>query len=343
MKKIEFGLYSLGDYVEDAATGIKISEQQRIEEIIEAAKLAEKYGLDYFSVGESHQEHFISQAHALILAAIARETKKIRISSSATIISTSDPVRVYENFTTLDLLSNGRAEIVAGRASRIGLFSLLGYDLKDYEELFEEKFELLIRLFNEERITWNGKFRAPLNDEVLYPKPIQKEFPIWRAVGGNTGSAYLAGRQGVPMALATLAGAVSYFNQTVEAYRKTFKEYHPTETPKVAIDTWLYVDETDEIAFKKYYKYVDHAFRKSNGTGFSRSGYMSTLDIRNAMLVGSAETVIQKLVHQFETYNHDRHFFQIDLGGMKFEDVKRIIKTLGEVIIPEVNKRLGAK
>lgn len=341
MKKIEFGIYSLGDYLKDVKTGNKISERERIEEIIEAAKLSEKYGLDFYSVGESHQEHFISQAHALILAAIARETSKIRISSSATIISTSDPVRVYENFTTLDLLSNGRAEIVAGRASRVGLFSLLGYSLRNYEELYEEKFELLLRLFSENKITWEGKFRAPLNNQELFPKPIQKEFPIWRAVGGNKTSAILAARQGVNMTLATLAGSVNYFNETVKAYRDTFREYHPFEIPKLALDSLMYIGETDEEAFKTYYQYLDYSFKKANGSGFSKAAYMGVLDYRNVILVGSKETIIKKLVHQFETYNHDRHFFQIDIGGMPFKEVSRMIKTIGEEIIPEVKRRLG--
>ena len=186
MKHIEFGLYSLGDYIKNPYTDEKISEAQRIEEIIQAAKLADALGIDVFAVGESHQEHFISQAHALILAAIARETKQITISSSATIISTSDPVRIYENFATLDLLSNGRAEIVGGRASRVGLFKLLGYDLRNYEALFEEKFELLLKLNTESPVTWEGVFRAPLDHAILYPKPLQERLPIWRAVGGTT-------------------------------------------------------------------------------------------------------------------------------------------------------------
>ncbi|MDY0277193.1 MAG: LLM class flavin-dependent oxidoreductase [Acholeplasma sp.] len=341
MKKMEFGLYSLGDYVFDAKSGKKISEQERIENIIEAAKLAEEYGLDVFSLGESHQEHFISQAHTVILAAIARETKSIRLSSSASIISTSDPVRVYEDFATLDILSNGRMEIVAGRASRVGLFELLGYDLRDYEELFEEKFELLLKLFKEDRITWNGKFRAPLNNAVLYPKPIQNEFPIWRAVGGTVSSAIMAGRQGVSMTLATLAGPVMYFNQTVQAYRKFFHDNHPGREPRLAIDTFLYVDKTDEEAFKTYYQYANHSLKMANGTGLRKESYMNVLDVRDVMLVGSVQTIINKIVYQKRVYNHERHLFQIDLGGMPFNEVKRMIKIIGEEIIPGVNKILS--
>lgn len=342
MKSFEIGLYTLGDYVSDAKSGNLISEKQRMEEIIEAAKLADQNGLDVFAVGESHQEHFISQAHALILAAIARETKTIRVSSSATIVSTSDPVRVYENFATLDILSNGRAELVAGRASRLGLFELLGYNVRDYEALFEEKFNLLLQLNTTSPVTWQGSFRAPLKNAVLYPKPLQEKLPIWRAVGGPAHSARLAGIQGVPMMLATLAGPVSHFNQTVATYRDSFSHYHDsTDEMKVGITTFLHIGETDEAAFKNFYQYVNHSFRQANGTGMNKDAYMSVLDIRNAMLVGSPETIINKIVYQYENYKHDRHLLQLDLGGMPFETISKTIKILGETVIPEVKRRIA--
>lgn len=163
-KGLEFGLYTLGGHIPDPATGKRISAQQRIKEIIELTQLAEQAGIDFFSVGESHQEYFATQAHSVVLSAIAQATKKIKIASSSTIISTSDPVRVYEDFATIDLISEGRAEIIAGRASRVGLFDLLGYNLRDYEELFEEKFDLLLKINEEEIVNWSGEFRAPLRN-----------------------------------------------------------------------------------------------------------------------------------------------------------------------------------
>src|SRR5699024_6508781 len=170
-KGLEFGIYTLGDHIPDPTTGKRISAQERLHEIIELAKLAEQAGVDIFSVGESHQEYFTTQAHAVVLAAIAQATEKIKLASSSTIISTSDPVRVYEDFATIDLIANGRAEIIAGRASRIGLFDLLGYDVEDYEELFEEKFELLLKINEEEVVNWSGKFRAPLKNAKVIPRP----------------------------------------------------------------------------------------------------------------------------------------------------------------------------
>ncbi len=160
-KGLEFGLYSIGDHLANPHTGSMISPEQRIRELIEASKLADEAGLDVFAVGESHQTHFTTQAHTVILGAIAQATKNIKIASSATVLSTSDPVRVYEDFATIDLISQGRAEIVAGRGSRIGAYSLLGYNVDDYEELFEEKLELLMKLNNEDKVTWEGQFRAP--------------------------------------------------------------------------------------------------------------------------------------------------------------------------------------
>src|SRR5690625_4848469 len=181
-KGLEFGIYTLGDHLPNPHKGERIPAQQRIQEIIKLAQLAEQAGIDFFSVGESHQQYFATQAHTIVLAAIAQATEKIKIGSSSTIISTSDPVRVYEDFATIDLISNGRAEIIAGRASRVGLFDLLGYDIKDYEELFEEKFELLLEINEHETVNWSGEFRAPLKDAQVIPRPKTGTLPIWRAV-----------------------------------------------------------------------------------------------------------------------------------------------------------------
>ena len=194
-KGIEFGLYSIGDHILNPHNGSQISAEQRIHELIEAAKLADEAGIDVFAVGESHQAHFTTQAHTVILGAIAQATKNIKIASSATVLSTSDPVRVYEDFATIDLISNGRAEIVAGRGSRIGGYSLLGYDVNDYEELFEEKMDLLLKINKEESVTWKGQFRTPLEHAAIIPRAKNNNMPIWRAVGGPPASAIKAGTQ----------------------------------------------------------------------------------------------------------------------------------------------------
>lgn len=347
MDNFEIGLYTLGDYVADPRTNKIISEHERLEEIIEAAKLADKYGLDVFSLGESHQEHFVSQAHAVVLGAIARETKNIKLGSSATIVSTSDPVRIYENFATIDLLSNGRVELVGGRASRVGLFELLGYNIRDYESLFEERFDLLLKLNSEEKINWSGRFREPLNNAVLYPKPKNDRLMIWRAVGGTRSSAITAAKAGVPMMLATLAGPVSIFKRTIDIYREVYQAAGHQEQIKIGVTTLFHTDYDEAKAFKNFYQYVNHSLQKANGTGFDKEAYNTTLSIRNAMLVGSPETIIDKILYQYDMYQHDRLMIQLDLGGMPFSEVKKNIEILGEEILPvvkaEIKKRKDKK
>jgi Coenzyme F420-dependent N5,N10-methylene tetrahydromethanopterin reductase and related flavin-dependent oxidoreductases len=190
---IEIGFYSVGDHTMNPHTGRKISVRQRILELIEASRLAEAAGLDVFAVGERHQDHTATQAHTVILGAIAQATSRIKIASSATVLSVHDPVRVFEDFATIDQISDGRAELVAGRGSTVGTCCTLGYDVNDYELLFEEKFDLLLKLNREEEVTWEGKFRAPLNKARIMPRPASGALPIWRAVGGSPESAARAG------------------------------------------------------------------------------------------------------------------------------------------------------
>lgn len=212
-KGMEIGLYSLGDLLPDAHTGNKISEQERIKNIVHMTRLAEEAGLDVFSLGESHQKYFISQAHQVILDYIAAVTSKIKISSGVTVLSTADPVRVFEEFSTLDLLSDGRIELIQGRASRTGVYKLMGISLKDYEAIFEEKFNLMLQLNRERVVNWEGKYRPALENAEILPHPLNNRLIIWRGVGGSPASAIKAGFQGVPMTLATLAGPASAFKQ----------------------------------------------------------------------------------------------------------------------------------
>lgn len=335
----EIGIYTLGDYTPNAITGEIISEQQRIEEIIEAAKLADSLGLDLFGVGESHQENFISQSHALILAAIARETKDIKLLSTATVLSVSDPVRVYEDFTTLDLLSNGRAEIVAGRASRVGAFDLLGYNLSDYEALYEEKLDLLKRLNEEKVINWKGKYRAVLKDAVLHPTPLNESIPIWRAVGGPAASAVKAGIMGIPMILATLGGPASHFKQSVDAFRGYAEHYGHGELP-VGITALFHAQADPKDALKSFYPHVDLTFKAANGTSFDKRLFSEQLDKRAVMIVGSPESIIEKILYHHELFNHQRLLLQLDIGGLDFEEVKNQIRLIGEVIAPAVKKAI---
>lgn len=338
-KSIEFGVFTLGEHTPNPHTGNRISAEQRIHEIIEIAKLAEQAGLDVVGVGESHQEFFASQAHAVILGAIAQATEKIKVISSSTIISTSDPVRVYENFATIDLISRGRAEIVAGRASRVGLFELLGYDLRNYEELFEEKFELLNLINEQEVVTWNGQFRAPLNRAKILPRPQQGSMPIWRAVGGTPGSAIKAGRAGVPMLLATLGGPATSFKYSIDAYRDAAEQsgFDPKELP-VGVTGLFYAAETTQQAMSEYYPFVNSGITLVNGRGYPKQQFAHAADKRDTLMVGSPQEIIEKILYQHDLFGHQRYMAQLDFGGVPFDKVMKNIELIGTEILPAVKK-----
>ncbi|MEK4566827.1 LLM class flavin-dependent oxidoreductase [Alkalihalobacillus sp. FSL R5-0424] len=337
--KFEFGIYTLGDHLANPWTGERIPVQQRLQEIIKLAQLAEQAGLDFFSVGESHQEFFATQAHAVVLSAIAQATEKIKVASSSTIISTSDPVRVYENFSTIDLLSGGRAEIVAGRASRVGLYELLGYDLHNYEELFEEKFDLLRKINEEEVVNWSGEFRKPLRNAEVLPRPASGRLPIWRAVGGTPTSAIKAGYAGVPMFLAHLGGPVEAFKRTVDAYRMAATEggHDPAELP-VSTAGFFYAAETTQQAIDEYYPHINEGMKRTNGQGFPRFQFEQGADPHNVMNVGSPDQIIEKILYQREVFGHQRYVAQMDFGGVPFEKLEKNIEIIATKILPAVRK-----
>lgn len=338
-KGIEFGIYTLGDHIKNPHTGEILSAETRLKNIKEMAILTEQAGLDAFMVGESHQDHFVTQAHAIVLAIIAEATKKITISSGATIVSTSDPVRIFENFSTIDLMSNGRVELVGGRASRVGLFELLGYDLADYEELFEEKFDLLLKLNQSEYINWEGKFRAPLRNAHVLPRPLDGQLPIWRAVGGGPGSAVRAGRAGVPMYMAHLAGAAQSFKYTIDTYRQSAAEagYDPASLP-ISTAGLFYVAENSQEAMREFYPHVNEGMRLSNGQGFPKQAFVHAKDPRSILNVGSPQEIIEKILYQHELFGHQRYIAQLDFGGVPFDKVMKNIELIGNEILPAVKK-----
>lgn len=340
---LEFGIYTLGDHLPNPNDGSRVSAKERVHEFIRYAQAAEQAGLDYFGLGESHQEFFASQAHAVILGAIAQATSTMRIGSSSTIISTSDPVRVYENFSTLDLISNGRIELVAGRASRVGLFELLGYDLRDYEELYEEKLELLLQINREESVTWSGQFRAPLNEAEVIPRPVEDRLRIWRAVGGAPGSAIKAGLAGVPMVMAHLGGTTSIFARTVDAYRQAAAHagFDPATLP-ITTAGFFHVAETSQKALQNTYRYMNEGMIRTNGQGLSKQMYAQNVDPMSIANMGSPQQVIEKILHQHEVFGHQRYIGQIDFGGVPFDEVMKQIDIIGEEILPAIRKYTAA-
>lgn len=336
---LEFGIYTLGDHLPNPHTDRRIPAQQRIQELISLAELADQAGIDFFSVGESHQEYFATQAHTVVLSAIAQATKNIKIGSSSTIISTSDPVRVYEDFATLDLISNGRAEIIAGRASRIGLFELLGYNLRDYEELFEEKFELLLKLNEEEIVNWEGQFRAPLRNAEVLPRPQNGKLPIWRAVGGPPASAIKAGYAGVPMFLAMLGGPASSFKVSIDAYREAARRngFDSAELP-IATAGFFFAAETTQQAQRDYYAHINEGMKLTNGRGFPKQQFAQGADTRDVMNIGSPQQIIEKILYQHELFGHQRYIGQMDFGGVPFDKLMQNIDLIGNEILPAIKK-----
>jgi alkanesulfonate monooxygenase SsuD/methylene tetrahydromethanopterin reductase-like flavin-dependent oxidoreductase (luciferase family) len=336
---MEIGFYTVGEHVGNPHTGQKISAQQRILELIEASKLADEVGLDVFAVGERHQDDTATQAHSVILGAIAQATNRIKIASSATVLSVHDPVRVFEDFATIDLISNGRAELIAGRGSTVGTYYTLGYNVEDYEALFEEKFNLLLKLNEEEKVTWQGEFRAPLDEAHILPRPLQGRLPIWRAVGGTPASATKAGLSGVPLTLATLSGMSSYFKNAIDAYRHAAREAgHDAARLPIATTTILYVAEDSQDARKEFYPHMDHVFRTMRGSSFPEQQFMRSANIEDALTVGSPQLIVEKLLHQYELYGHQRVLLEMDLGGVPYDKLARNIELVAKHIAPAIRK-----
>ncbi|MGU3371371.1 LLM class flavin-dependent oxidoreductase [Bacillus mycoides] len=338
-KGIEFGLYSIGDHILNPHDGSKISAEKRIHELIETAQLADEAGIDVFAVGESHQAQFTTQAHTVILGAIAQATKNIKIASSATVLSTSDPVRVYEDFATIDLISNGRAEIVAGRGSRIGGYSLLGYDVNYYEELFEEKMDLLLKINKEESVTWKGQFRTPLEHAAIIPRAKNNNMPIWRAVGGPPASAIKAGRAGVPMMLTTLGGPAVNFKVSVDAYREAAEQsgFDPATLP-IATTSLFYTAENSQDALSEYYPHINAGMLALRGGGYPKQQFTNAVDHRDALMIGSPQQIIEKMLYQYELFGQQRFMAQIDFGGVPFDKIEKNIELIATEIMPAVRK-----
>lgn len=343
-KGMEIGLYTLGDHIFNPLDGQRISAEQRIKQIIEMAKLAEQAGLDIFSVGESHQTFFTTQAHTVILSAIAQATKKIKLASSSTVLSVHDPVRVYEDFATIDLISNGRVEIIAGRGSRVGAHQLLGVDLQDYDEIYEEKLELLKMINEQDTVTWEGKFRAPLDNAEILPRPLNNTLPLWRAVGGPPASAIKAGAMGIPMTLTTLGGPAINFKESVDMYRSVAYEYgfDPATLP-VATTSLFYVADTTQEALQGMYPHIDIGFKAIRGMGYPKQQFAQAPDHRDSLMVGSKEQIIEKMLYQYELFGMQRFLAQIDFGGVPFDKLMKNIEIIGNDIIPAIKKHTAQK
>jgi probable LLM family oxidoreductase len=337
---MELGIYTFGDITSDPNSGRMISVPERYAEVLAAAKLADEAGLDVFGVGEHHRLDLSISSPAVILAAIASGTKRIRLTSAVTILSTLDPVRVFEDFASVDLLSNGRAELIAGRGAYIESFSLFGDQLADYDALFAEKLDLLLKLNKSERVTWQGRFRPPLSNSQISPRPVG-QLPIWLGVGGNPESALRAGDLGLPLVLANISQPPANFASQIAAYRQRHAEKgHAASTSKVAIATHVYLAEESQTALEEFYPHYsayfhEHAPRPNMGE-VSRHLYEQRASATGPIFVGSPQQIIDKLMYEHGLFAHDRFLCQVDIGGLPYAKVAKSIELLATQVAPAV-------
>ncbi len=342
----ELGLYTFADIASDIDTGETISPSDRLRNLIEEIELADQVGLDVFGLGEHHRPDYAVSAPAVVLAAAAARTTRIRLSSAVTVLSSDDPVRVFQQFSTLDLLSHGRAELMVGRGSFIESFPLFGYELEQYNDLFEEKLELLLKLRQSERITWSGVHRAPLHDLGVYPRPLQDPLPIWVAVGGTPHSAQRAGRLGLPMAVAIIGGMPERFKSFVDLYRSaaTKAGLDPLQLP-VGINSHGYIAETSQAApddfFPPYIAMMNGLGLGRGWSPMSRADVEALSSLRGALVVGSPQQVIDKILFQHQIFGHQRFLVQMSLGSLSHRKVLRSIELFGTKVAPAVRKSVG--
>jgi probable LLM family oxidoreductase len=339
---MELGLYTFAD------VGPGIDPAQRLRNLVEEIELADQVGLDVFGVGEHHRPDYAVSSPAVALAAAATRTKDIRLTSAVTVLSSDDPVRVFQDFATLDLLSGGRAEIMAGRGSFIESFPLFGYDLGDYDELFAEKLDLILKLREFERVTWSGKHRPPLDDAGVYPRPVQDPLPVWIAVGGTPQSVARAAVLGLPLAIAIIGGQPERFAPLARLYRQAASQtgHDPARLP-ISINSHTYVAETSEQAsdeyFPAYVAMMNRIGRERGWAPMSREQFEAGRAPRGALVVGSPEEVTEKILFQHELFGHQRFMAQISVGTMPHGKVMRAIELFGTEVAPAIRKELGRR
>ncbi|MBC7914965.1 MAG: LLM class flavin-dependent oxidoreductase [Pyrinomonadaceae bacterium] len=311
-------------------------------ELLERIEHADQAGLDVFGIGEHHRKEFLDSAPALILAAAAARTKTIRLTSAVTVLSAADPVRVFQNFATLDLISNGRAEMVVGRGSFIEAYPLFGLNLNDYDELFTEKLNLLLKIRESETINWSGKFRTPLKDQAIYPRPSQQSIPIWLGVGGTPASFVRAGTLGLPLMVAIIGGETHRFRPLIDLYKQAGeKAGHSPDRLKVGLHSLGYVAETSEAAANEFYPgYAETFTRIGKERGWppvTRTHFDAQIGKTGALLIGGPEEIAEKILRHSEALGGiSRLTFQMDNASLSQDKLLRSIELIGERVMPQL-------
>ncbi|MNJ44418.1 Alkanal monooxygenase alpha chain [compost metagenome] len=343
---MEIGISTFVETTPDVKTGELISHAQRIREVVEEIILADQVGLDVYGVGEHHRKDYAASAPAMILA--APQTQNIRLTSAVTVLSSDDPVRVFQDFATLDALSNGRAEIMAGRGSFIESFPLFGYDLNDYNELFDEKLELLLKLRESEKVTWEGNHRPAINNLGVYPRPVQDLLPVWIGSGGTAESVVRAGMLGLPLVLAIIGGNPQQFAPLVELYKRAAtKAGHDASKLPVASHSHGFIAATNEAAAENFFpptQAVMNVLGRERGWGhYSRASYDAARGPDGALYVGDPKTVADKIIALRKHVGITRFMLHLPLGTMPHEDVMNAVRLLGTEVAPLVREEIAAR
>lgn len=345
---MDIGICSFADVGQDPVTLQTITPHQRLRNLLEEIELADQVGLDVFALGEHHRADYAVSNPEVVLAAAAERTKNIRLSSGVTVLSSDDPVRVFQAFATVDLLSGGRVEIMVGRGSFTESFPLFGYALDDYNELFAEKLDMLVKINDNEKITWKGKHTQSIHHLGIYPRPYQNSLPIWVAVGGTPESVVRAAEYGLPMTIAIIGGMPARFAPYARLYRDVYqKSGHDMSKLQLGINSHTYIADTSQQAADEMYPpYAEVMTRIGKERGWppaNRQQFNQSINPQGALLVGSPQQVIDKILYEHELFGHTRFLAQMSVGAMPHDKVLHAIELLGTKVAPEVRKHVGSK
>lgn len=343
---MELGLITFADMHPETLPGPGINAHQRIKDLMEEIQLADQLGLDVFGVGEHHRPDYAVSSPAVILGAAAAVTKNIKLASAVTVLSSDDPVRVFQDFATVDLLSGGRAEIMAGRGSFIESFPLFGYDLNDYDALFTEKLDLLLKLNKSEKLSWQGKHRPSFNDLGVYPRPYQPSIPIWLAAGGTPASAVRAATLGLPLMLAIIGGRPEQFVPFVNLYRETAKKAgKDLNSLQLGINNHVYIGNDSQKAADEFYPYyaamMNRVGRDRGWPPLSRQQFDHSRSPKSALMVGSVQEVIDKILYEHELFGNTRFLAQASVGNVPHAKTMKSIELFGSKVVPVVKKAVS--
>lgn len=339
---MEIGVGMFGDIASQKVTGKLQTAGERIIELLEEMQLCDAVGLDVFALGEHHRKDYAVSVPNIVLAAAAATTSHIKLSTGVTVLSSFDPVLLYEEFATIDLISKGRAEIMVGRGSFVESFPLYGYPLNDYEALFEEKLELLMKINKEEKVTWKGRLRAPLEDQLIFPRAAQDSLPIWVAVGGTPASVERAARLGLPLIVAIIGGAPAQFKPLFDYYKEVYLAHgHPASDMQIGVHMHTFIGDdaaaTSDFYYPFYANQMDVIGRDRGWSPYTRLQYDAGLSVTGNLLIGDANMVVDKILQLQEISGMTRYIAHMDVGGPSHKELMKAIEILGSKVLPQVS------